>query len=119
MITGIGTDIVRIDRIKNLVDKFGNKFISRILSASEITKFNASGKKISFIAKRFAAKEAISKAFGTGIGNEIEFKDIVISNNEAGCPIVTIDRDIAINKKIFLSIADEIDVAVAFAIISA
>ena len=67
----------------------------------------------------FAAKEAISKAFGTGIGNEIEFKDIVISNNEAGCPMVTIDRDIAIGKNIFLSIADEIDVAVAFAVISA
>lgn len=119
MIIGIGTDIVRIDRIENLVGKFGDKFISRILATSEIVKFNVGGRKISFLAKRFAAKEAISKAFGTGIGNEIEFKDIVISNNEAGCPIVTIDRDIAIGKNIFLSIADEIDVAVAFAVISA
>ena len=119
MIIGVGTDIVRIDRIENLVGKFGDKFISRILAQSEIIKFNAGGRKTSFLAKRFAAKEAISKAFGTGIGNEIEFKDIVISNNEAGCPIVTIDRDIAIGKNIFLSIADEIDVAVAFAVISA
>ena len=119
MIIGIGTDIVRIDRIENLVAKFGDKFISRILAKSEIAKFNATGKKVSFLAKRFAAKEAISKAFGTGIGNEIEFKDIVISNNESGCPIVTIDRDIAMGRNIFLSIADEIDVAVAFAVISA
>lgn len=119
MIIGIGTDIVHIDRIEDLVAKFGDKFISRILSNDEITRFNATGKKISFLAKRFAAKEAISKAFGTGIGNAIEFTDIVIMNNEAGCPIVTIDRDIALGKKIFLSIADESDVAVAFAIISA
>ena len=118
MIIGIGTDIVRIDRIQSLVTKFGDKFISRILAPSEITRFNTGGKKISFLAKRFAAKEAISKAFGTGIGNEIEFKDIVISNNDAGCPIVTIDRDIAIGKTIYLSIADEVDVAVAFAVIS-
>jgi len=119
MIIGIGTDIVRVGRIENLVVKFGDKFISRILAPSEIVNFNAKGRKISFLAKRFAAKEAISKAFGTGIGNEIEFKDIVISNNEAGCPIVTINKDIARGKNIFLSIADESDVAIAFAIIFA
>ncbi len=118
MIIGIGTDIVRIDRIENLATKFGDKFISRILSKSEIAKFNATGKKTSFLAKRFAAKEAVSKAFGTGIGNEIGFTDIVISNNEAGCPIVTINKDIAIGKHIFISIADESDVAIAFAVIS-
>ena len=118
MILGIGTDIVRIDRIQSLINKFGDKFISRILAPSEIIKFNADGKKTSFLAKRFAAKESISKAFGTGIGNDIEFKDIVITNNAAGCPIVTIDRDIATGKNIFLSIADEIDVAVAFAVVS-
>ena len=117
MITGIGTDVVRIDRIQNLLTKFGDKFVSRILSPSEIVKFNAIGRDVSFLAKRFAAKEAVSKAFGTGIGNEIEFKDIIITNNKAGCPIVNIARDIATGKNIFLSIADEVDVAIAFAVI--
>ena len=118
MILGIGTDIVHISRIQDLLTKFGDKFISRILSPNEISAYNSGGKKISFLAKRFAAKEAVSKALGTGIGTDIEFKDIVISNNEAGGPIVTIDRDIAVGKNILISIADEVDVAVAFAVVS-
>lgn len=118
MIIGIGADIVRISRIQNLLAKFGDKFILRILAPSEIAIYNTNGKKISFLAKRFAAKEAISKAFGTGIGEYLEFKDIIISNNEAGCPIAKIDRDIALGKNIFISITDEVDVAVAFAVVS-
>ena len=118
MIIGIGTDIVHISRIQDLLTKFGDKFTARILSPSEIATYNSGGKKISFLAKRFAAKEAVSKALGTGIGKDIEFKDIIISNNGSGGPIVTIDRDIAVGKNIFISIADEVDVAVAFAVVS-
>ena len=67
MIIGIGTDIVHIPRIESVLDRQGNSFICRILSETELkntgTTINAA-----FIAKRFAAKEAIAKALGTGIG---------------------------------------------------
>lgn len=118
MIIGIGTDIVRIERIERLLLKFGDKFIFRILSSQEILKFNENANKTSFLAKRFAAKEAVAKALGTGFGVHLFFKDIIISNNDMGCPLVFVDRDIAQGKNILLSIADEMDVAIAFAVIS-
>ena len=118
MITGIGTDIVRIDRIERLVKEFGDKFIDRILSPSERTRYDSSTNSASFLAKRFAAKEAVAKAFGTGIGPELEFKDIIISNDKSGRPIVTVSADIAMGKNILLSIADETDVAIAFAVVT-
>lgn len=117
MIIGIGTDIVRLDRIERLLKKFGDKFISRILSPSEIIKLESSISKSHFLAKRFAAKEAIAKALGTGIGLHIAFKDIIISNNSLGAPIVSIHKDIAQGKNILLSIADEKDLAIAFAVV--
>lgn len=118
MIIGIGTDIVYKNRIEYLTNKFGNKFISRILSQNEILQLKTKTHNYSFIAKRFAAKEAVAKAFGLGIGKELSFQDIEISNNEFGMPIVTIKRPIAHGKNIFLSISDEHDVAIAFAVIS-
>lgn len=120
MIIGVGTDIVRIERIAHVVSKFNEKFLTRILSNDEIIQYtnNPAEKQIPFLAKRFAAKEAIAKALGTGIGPYLTFKDIVIYNNHLGAPFVTINREIAYDKNIMLSIADEIDVAIAFAIVS-
>lgn len=118
MIIGVGTDIVRIDRIECLLLKFGDKFISRILAPSEIIKFESANSGAHFLAKRFAAKEAIAKALGTGIGSHIAFKDIIISNDFLGAPIVSVDKDIIQGKNILLSIADEKDVAIAFAVVS-
>lgn len=119
-IIGIGTDIVRIDRIERLLKKFGNKFVDRILAPSERMRFDAdnSSNGTRFLAKRFAAKEAIAKAFGTGIGAKLAFKDIVISNDKSGCPIVTIDKEIAYGKNILLSISDEVDIAITFAVVN-
>jgi len=78
----VGTDIVEISRIKDSLDKFGEKFLSRFLSESEIKE----AKKVESIAGYWAAKEAIAKALGCGIGEELSFKDIEIKKNSKNAP---------------------------------
>lgn len=113
-IVGIGTDIVKVSRIDALLKKSGQEFLAKILNPIEYE-----GKELSasFIAKRFAAKEAISKAYGTGIGQHLAFLDIIVTNNESGKPEAHIKfaRDLRIE----LSLADESEYAVAYAIIIA
>ncbi|WP_338471490.1 holo-ACP synthase [Niallia sp. XMNu-256] len=89
MITGIGLDIVELNRI-NKVSERHQKFVDRILTAKEKEKYErlTQQRKIEFLAGRFAAKEAFSKAMGTGIGEELSFLDIEIENDERGKPIV-------------------------------
>ena len=124
MITGIGTDIVRIDRIERIFKKYGEVFLKRILNKLEIEKINLLPiyKKVNFLAKRFAGKEAISKALGTGIASGLQFKDIIIDNDELGKPYANIitncRNNIKTNLKIHLSFADDYPSAIAFAIVS-
>jgi holo-[acyl-carrier protein] synthase len=120
MIIGIGTDIVQIPRIEKLLTKFNNNFVERILFGTELDQYNALANinKASFIAKRFAAKEAIAKAFGTGIGFQLRFHDIIISNDSLGKPSANIISDIAIGKNISISISDDYPIAIAFVVIS-
>lgn len=120
MIIGIGSDIVQISRIEKLLEKFSMHFLNKILAAEEIDIYNSLHPKFhaSFVAKRFAAKEAIAKAFGTGIGVSIKLHDIIITNNNIGAPIAKVSSKIAKDKKIFLTISDDYPIAVAFAVIS-
>jgi len=92
MIVGIGIDLVEMQRIKEMIEK-QPKFLDRILTENEMTVFHSLSKKrqVEFLAGRFAAKEACSKAFGTGIGKEISFQDIEILNDEKGKPILKVD----------------------------
>jgi len=87
MIVGIGIDIVELDRIEKLLHR-QSKFASRILTESEKQRFNSlsNHRKVEFLAGRFAAKEAYSKAVGTGIGATLSFLDIEIQNDEYGKP---------------------------------
>ena len=78
----IGTDIIQINRIEKLVSKYGIKFKQRFLSKKEISM----AKKVQTIAGLWAAKEAISKALGCGIGSQLTFHDITISKNHLGAP---------------------------------
>lgn len=113
MIFGIGIDIIEINRIKNKESDL--KFIERILTKKEIiilSNYRNTDRRLQFIAGRFAAKEAISKAFGTGIG-DLSFKDIEIINDDKGKPIVTKP----INYIIHLSISHSESYAVANAVI--
>lgn len=114
MIIGIGTDIIEIKRIARLVDEFGEKFLNRIFNDEERT--TKTGKAaIAHYAKRYAAKEAISKAMGTGIG-ETGFRDIKILNKPSGQPYAEVKNKTA---KIHLSLSDDSTYALAYAVIEA
>jgi len=122
MIIGIGTDIVQIPRIEKILELYPKLFAKRILAAKELEKFVLLGKEkhTPFLAKRFAAKEAISKAFGVGIGQGINFKDIVILNDELGKPIVEINSNYTKQLPSFniqLSLSDDYPICIAFAVI--
>ncbi len=120
MILGIGTDIVQIPRVHGLLQKFGERFINKILTGNELARYSQipEEQKANFLAKRFAAKEAVAKAFGTGIGESIKFHDIIISNDDLGKPEAKVSSLAAKDKNIFLSIADDHPTAVAFAVVS-
>ena len=125
IIFGIGTDIVSVDRIKNSLKK--RNFINRIFNEKEIIKCKKTNDSAQCYAKRFAAKEAFSKALGTGISNGINFNEIVILNKKSGKPYINIigQTKKILNKKfkkkkskISLSLSDEKKYAVAFVTIS-
>jgi len=85
----IGTDITQIKRIERLVEKFGDKFKIKFLNRKEITL----AKKTESIAGFWAAKEAISKALGCGIGSELSFHDINITKNTNGAPLFELSTE--------------------------
>jgi holo-[acyl-carrier protein] synthase len=89
MIIGVGIDIVKTARIAKLLEKFGSKFENKIFTKNEISWAQERSNqqvKINFYAKRFAAKEAFSKAIGLGIGRGVDFLDIEIINDKNGRP---------------------------------
>jgi holo-[acyl-carrier protein] synthase len=90
MILGTGIDIVEVGRISTAREKFGDRFLKRILLPDEIAyclSFKAPGP---FIAARFAAKEAVSKAFGTGIGSKLSWHDMEVRKKESGEPYLVL-----------------------------
>ena len=94
-IYGIGTDIVNIKRVEKSLKKNGDNFKKRIFSKKEIIYCERKKNPISFYAKRYAAKEALSKALGTGIRKGINFKDIEILNDNLGKPSISLKGNTA------------------------
>ena len=90
MILGLGIDLVENSRIARSLEKFGDKFLARILTESEMAYCKGHKDPAPFAAARFAAKEAVSKAFGTGIGPELGWHDIEIGRRPSGEPFVTL-----------------------------
>lgn len=88
MILGIGIDIIEVGRIEASYQKFGDRFLQRILHPAEINYCLSHRSPAPFLAARFAAKEAISKAFGTGIGAQLGWQDMEIGRKESGEPFV-------------------------------
>jgi holo-[acyl-carrier protein] synthase len=88
MILGIGIDLVDVARVKTAMDRFGDRFLCRILRPAEIDYCRRFPNPALPVAARFAAKEAISKAFGTGIGRHLSWQDMEIDHRESGQPIV-------------------------------
>jgi len=88
MILGIGIDIIEVERIQKSFEKFGRRFLKRILHPDEIKYCLSHRVPAPFLAARFAGKEAISKAFGTGIGAQLGWQDMEIARKESGEPFV-------------------------------
>ena len=120
-IFGIGVDIVELDRIRKIYSKYGDKFAQKILNKYELSSYNLTKNKISFLGKRFAAKEAIGKALGIGILNGFLLKNICISHDGFGKPLAELNKrkefEMYLNKVIHISISDEKNFAVANALI--
>ena len=123
-IYGVGTDIVSVDRIKKLLKN--KNFIKRLYNKNEVIKCSKLINPNNCYAKRFAAKEAFSKALGTGISNGINFNEITILNEKNGKPFIKligntkkkINNKLKKKFKISLSLSDEKKYAVAFVTIS-
>ena len=126
-IFGIGTDIVNIKRLEKSIKKYGDKFRYKIFSQNEINYCENKKNPGAYYAKRYAAKEAFSKALGTGIRNNVNFKNIEISNDKYGKPLIHLKGGIDkyLKKKIkskkyniYLSLSDDKPWAQATVIIS-
>lgn len=85
-IIGVGIDFIEILRIKNIISHYGKRFPKKILSAEEWKKYILMESNINFLAKKFTAKEAASKALGTGINDGITFNQLEFYNNKSGQP---------------------------------
>ena len=123
-IFGVGVDIIKNSRIKKLLKN--KNFIKRVFSKNEIKNSVKIKDKTSYFSKRFAAKEALMKAVGTGFRYNVNFKDISVINNKLGKPQIIITNSIKkvlINKsnlkkfRIFLSLSDEKNYSIAFVIV--
>ncbi len=123
MIYGIGTDIVNVARIERALERYGERFPQRILADVEMAEYAKAAHPARFLAKRFAAKEAYSKAYGTGIGQEFGWHDIHIGHDPQGRPVIEHAPKFAetlAGKNLLtthISLSDETDAALAFVII--
>ncbi|MBT8131946.1 MAG: holo-ACP synthase [Gammaproteobacteria bacterium] len=123
MIFGVGTDVVRIDRVAAVHERFGTRFVNRLLLAEEQAEFARTKRKTRFLAMRFAAKEAIVKALGTGFGHGVWIRDIGIRHNQWGRPeVIYSERGAALCARLgvgpgHVSLSDESGLAVAFAVV--
>ncbi|MEL7291260.1 MAG: holo-ACP synthase [Pseudomonadota bacterium] len=122
-IVGLGTDIAEIERVEKALARSGEPFAKRILTETEWSRFSEIKQQGRFLAKRFAAKEAASKALGTGIAAGVTFQDFEVTNDEFGKPLLSLSGQaqyIAQQQQvasIHLSISDERHYAVATVIL--
>ncbi len=125
MIFGIGTDIVEVARIESALARFGDAFARRILSENEWQAFGLSQTKARFLAKRFAAKEAFSKALGTGLRPPAVLSNIGVAHDDLGKPLFELAPDLQAHlqqrgvRTCHLSVSDEKALAIAFVVLEA
>jgi len=123
MIFGIGTDIVEVSRIEASINEFGDAFARRILAETEFASYQQSQIKPRFLAKRFAAKEAFSKALGTGLRAPATFQNIAVSHDDLGKPILILAAELQLFLQArnithtHISISDEKNLAAAFVVL--
>jgi len=122
VIFGVGTDIVRIDRIATSLERHGERFAHRILAPSEREAFALHRDPARFVAKRFAAKEAFGKALGTGVAVPATLHALAVTHDERGKPLFDFADSLSAymaerGLSAHLSLSDETDYVVAFAVI--
>jgi len=123
-VIAVGTDILQVSRVDATVDRLGERFVRRILTPAEQAEYRASSQPNRLLAKRFAAKEAIAKALGTGIGRGVSWQDIQIDHDSSGAPVVVLGGGALATararggERVELSLADEVDYVVAFAVLA-
>ena len=123
MILGVGIDLIEVERIRSSFQKFGDRFVQRILREGEIQYCLLHKDPAPFLAARFAAKEAISKAFGTGIGAELGWQDMEIKRRESGEPYVVLhDKGVTLlarrgGARLLISLSHTVQHATAIAIL--
>jgi holo-[acyl-carrier protein] synthase len=123
MIFGIGTDVVRLERIQRLYERYGEHFVERLLLPAEAAAFRGQARPVRFLAMRFAAKEAIVKAMGTGFAHGMWIRDTGVVANAWGRPeIVWSERGDAMREKLgvgegHVTLTDEAGLVVAVAIL--
>ena len=123
MIRGIGADLVSIERIDAAIDRFGERFVNRILTPEERMRFERTRAKANHLAKRFAAKEAFSKAIGTGIHAPFRWHCVSVTRDGKGKPLLAPDAPMAEYlartgvTSCHISLSDDAGFALAFVIL--
>ena len=115
----VGVDLIEIERVDQLLEKYGEKFLKRIYTEVEIKYCSKKQNKGSFAA-RFAAKEAVFKATGLGLGKSMTWKDVEVINDEQGKPEVKLygrTAEILADKTIQLSLSHSRDAAIAIVVV--
>jgi len=124
MVKGIGTDLVELSRVEQTLQRYGDRFVDRVLTVKEKQLFDKSKQPVSFLAKRWAAKEAAAKALGTGIGASAGFLDFYIDHDDLGAPKLILSGKAAETASIkgvkltHISLSDEQHYALAFVVFS-
>lgn len=123
MIVGVGMDLVEIPRIEAALARHGVRFAERILTERELRRFHAHAKPAAYLAKRFAAKEAFSKAMATGMRWPVSWRNIGVVNQPSGCPCFDLgpELDALVRKRgitgMHISITDERSLAAAYVVL--
>ena len=123
MIFGVGTDVVEMSRIQATYERFGEHFVNRILMEEELELYRRSKQPIRFLTMRFAGKEATVKAMGTGFAHGVWLRDVGITNNKWGRPLVILsERGQRVCKRLgignaHVSLTDDAGLVIAFAVV--
>jgi holo-[acyl-carrier protein] synthase len=123
MIYGIGTDLIEIKRVERVLERFGERFARRILCEPELKRFRAHKQPVAYLAKRFAAKEAFTKALGTGIHAPANWHGVWVVNLKSGKPQLEFSEDLKMLleqrdiRRSHLSLTDEKEMAAATVIL--
>ena len=123
MIVGIGTDVCSVERVAGVLERHGERFVRRILTPAERERYSRTRDKAGHLAKRFAAKEAFSKAIGTGIHPPFSWHSITVGRDPRGKPLIQPSPEMQRHLesigvvRAHISLTDDQDVAMAFVVL--